>query len=263
MAESYPRLEGKVVLITGASAGIGAAAARHFIASGAKVIVTARRLERLDKLKAELEEKFPGSADRVHAAKLDVQQHAMVDALVVGLPEAFKDIDILVNNAGLALGVPQTHENDPAAIDTVLDTNVKGVLYMIRAVVPGMIARKSGHVINVSSVAGIQAYRGGSLYCASKHAVQAITNSMRKELAPHNVKVTAICPGLVETEFSIVRLGDKDKADQVYKGYSPLVADDIADNILYAASRPAHVQIAELLVYPSVQASAEIVHKEL
>lgn len=119
----------------------------------------------------------------------------------------------------------------------MLDTNVKGVLYMVRAIVPDMIARKSGHVINVSSVAGVQAYRGGSLYCASKHAVQAITNSMRKELAPHNIRVTSICPGLVETEFSIVRLGDKDKADNVYKGYTPLVADDIADNILYAASR--------------------------
>ena len=148
-------------------------------------------------------------------------------------------------------------------INTVIDTNVKGVLYLIRSVVPKMIARNSGHVINVSSVAGVQAYKGGSVYCATKHAVQAITNSMRKELVQYNIRVTSICPGLVETEFSIVRLGDEDKANNVYKGYDPLVAVDIADNILYAASRPAHVQIAELLVFPTAQASAECVHKVL
>jgi len=183
--------------------------------------------------------------------------------VVQNLPEEFKEIDILVNNAGLAKGVRYTVDNIVDDINVVLDVNVKGVLYTTKVIVPGMVERKRGHVVNVSSVAGIQAYKGGSVYCASKHAVQAITNSLRKELVDKNVRVTSICPGLVETEFSVVRFdGDKNRADSVYNGLAPLVADDIADNIIYATSRPDHVQIAEMLVYPTAQASAELVHRE-
>merc|ERR1711879_205791 len=202
----------------------------------------------------EINEKYPDVEVTVRA--MDVSNPESVDAGLKDLPP----IDVLVNNAGLALGVNKTAENTVEAINTVIDTNVKGVLYLIRAVVPGMIERNSGFVINVSSIAGQEAYRGGSIYCASKHAVQAITNSLRKELVQYNIRVCSVCPGLVETEFSIVRLGDADVAKTVYQGYEPLVADDIADNFVYVASRPPHVQVGEITVLPSAQASCEVRH---
>jgi len=218
----YKRLEGKSVFITGASAGIGEACAKQFAACGSNLILTARREEKLQAIRDELKQTYPDI--KIHVAKLDVSQCDQVDAVVNALPDEFKNIDILVNNAGLAKGVNYTVDNVPEDINTVIDVNIKGVLYVTRAIVPGMIERKSGHVVNVSSVAGLQAYKGGSVYCATKHAVQAITNSLRKEVVDKNIRVTSICPGLVETEFSVVRFsGDQNRADSVYKGLEPLV----------------------------------------
>jgi len=246
---------------TGASAGIGEACAHQFAASGAKVILTARRVEKLQQVEEQIKQKFPEA--KVHVTKLDVSVWKEVEETIQSFPEEFRSIDILVNNAGLAKGVAYTADNVPEDIDVVIDTNVKGVLYVTRAVLPGMIERNQGHVINISSVAGIDGYKGGSIYCASKHAVQGATESLRKEVVDKNIRVTAICPGLVETEFSVVRFsGDQDRADSVYKGLNALMAEDVADNVLYVASRPPHVQIAEVVVYPTNQASVEIVHRQ-
>merc|ERR1712137_621170 len=257
----FPRLEGKVVLVTGASAGIGEACAHQFAASGAKVILTARRVEKLRQVEEQIKQKNPEA--KVHVTQLDVTVWKQVEETIKSLPEEFRAIDVLVNNAGLAKGVALTVDNEPEDIDIVIDTNVKGLFYVTRAVLSGMIERNQGHVINISSVAGINAYKGGSIYCASKFAVQAATESLRKEVVDKNIRVTAICPGLVETEFSVVRFsGDQNRADSVYKGINPLLAEDIADNVLYVASRPPHVQIAEVVVYPTNQASVEIVHRE-
>jgi len=255
-----------IVLITGASAGIGEATARIFAQNGAKLILTARRLEKLEALRNALAQELGWSAEetaqRVHIAKCDVSKNEDVKSVVQNLPAGFEAINVLVNNAGLALGRPKAYENSVEDIDTILDTNVKGVLYVLNAVVPGMLERNRGHIINISSIAGKESYVGGSLYCASKHAVQAISNSLRKELVATPLRVTAILPGMVETEFSIVRFGgDEAVAKSVYKGLDPLVAHDIADNIYYVATRPVHVQIAEMTIFPSAQASTEVFHR--
>lgn len=258
----YPRLQDKIVLITGASSGIGEACARQFAASGSHLILGARRLEKLEQLKKELVSKHANI--KVHLSVVDVRSSDSVTAFINGIPADMRGIDILINNAGLAVGVKKTHENSLEEIDSMIDTNVKGVLYMLSKVVPIMLERKAGHVVNVSSIAGLEAYKQGSVYCASKHAVQAITNSLRKELVDTPIRVTALCPGLVETEFSVVRFGgDKSKADSVYRtlGTNPLTGDDIADNILYITSRPPHVQISELIVFPTCQASTEVIHR--
>lgn len=253
-------INNQVVFITGASAGIGQAAARQFAAAGCHLILTARRQDRLQTLAQALTEEFPV---QVHAAAMDVSSLDSIQSVLENLPEDLKNIDILVNNAGLALGVNKAHENVPVDINTVIDVNVKGILYLTQAIVPGMVARQRGHVINISSIAGHEAYPGGSIYCGSKHAVSAITKSTRMDLADTPVRVTAISPGLVETEFSQVRFrGDIERAKDVYKGYEPLVADDIADAILYAATRPPHVQIADMIIFPTAQASATIVSKK-
>eukprot|EP00005_Dracoamoeba_jomungandri_P005211 CAMPEP_0174261604 /NCGR_PEP_ID=MMETSP0439-20130205/11572_1 /TAXON_ID=0 /ORGANISM="Stereomyxa ramosa, Strain Chinc5" /LENGTH=266 /DNA_ID=CAMNT_0015346105 /DNA_START=1 /DNA_END=801 /DNA_ORIENTATION=+ len=257
---AYPRLSKKVVLITGASAGIGKDTAYLFGKSGAHLVLGARRVERLEALKDELSSAFGVT---VHVAHLDVSDAKSVQEFVDKIPDNLKNIDILVNNAGLALGKHMAYDTPEKYINTMMDVNVKGVLYMNNSIIPGMIQRNSGHVINVSSVSGKEAYIGGSVYCATKHAVQAITNSLRKEVAGTKIRVTSICPGLVETEFSMVRFeGDKDKADSTYTGMDPLLGMDIADNIVYTASRPGHVQIADMLIFPSNQASTEIVIRQ-
>ncbi|MCF7800763.1 MAG: SDR family oxidoreductase [Candidatus Marinimicrobia bacterium] len=250
----------QVVFITGASAGIGQAAARQFAATGCHLILTARRQDRLQALAQELTEEF---SVQVHPATMDVSSLESIQTVLANLPEPLKKIDILVNNAGLALGVNRAQENEPDDIDTVIDVNVKGILYLTQAIVPGMVERQRGHVINISSIAGHEAYPGGSIYCGSKHAVNAISKSTRMDLVDTPVRVTAISPGLVETEFSNVRFrGDTARAKNVYKGYEPLVAEDIADAILYAATRPPHVQIADMIIFPTAQASATIVSKK-
>eukprot|EP01116_Phalansterium_solitarium_P018971 TRINITY_DN5173_c0_g1_i1.p1 TRINITY_DN5173_c0_g1~~TRINITY_DN5173_c0_g1_i1.p1 ORF type:complete len:266 (+),score=93.20 TRINITY_DN5173_c0_g1_i1:917-1714(+) len=256
---SYPRLKEKVVFITGASAGIGEASARQFAASGAKLVITARRVEKLHELKKELEDAF---STKIHAIGLDVRSNEAVVAAVQALPAEFAAVDVLVNNAGCSLGMDKVADITAEQIDTVVDTNVKGLLFVTRAILPGMLARNSGMIINIGSIAGQEAYPGGSIYCATKFAVNAITESLRKELVATPLRVCQICPGLVETEFSIVRFGgNRETAKLPYKGIVPLIAEDIADTVVYAASRPAHVQIGDITLTPANQAKVCSIHK--
>ena len=245
----------KTVLVTGASSGIGEACARRFAAAGARLLLCARRAGRLEALAAELD-------TDVHAFALDVRDRDAVGAAVAALPEGWRDVDVLVNNAGLAAGFGPLPDNDPDDWDRMLDTNVKGLLHVTRAVVPGMVARGGGHVINVGSVAGHETYPGGAVYCASKAAVDRITKGLRLDLLGSGVKVSTVDPGLVETEFSVVRFGgDADAAARVYHGMTPLTADDVAETVVWVADRPAHVQVAEVLLFPADQAAATAVHR--
>jgi len=258
---TYPRLQNKVVLITGASAGFGEATARQFAASGSNLILGARRLEKLQALQKEIITAHPNV--NVYVGSLDVVDVKSVKAFVAGIPDKLKEVDILVNNAGLAIGTNTTWDNSAENVDIVIDTNVKGPLHLIREVVPGMMARNRGHVINVSSIAAYNHYKNGSIYCASKAALDAITTILRKETYTTKIRVTSICPGLAETEFSIIRFsGDKEKAKVPYTGITPLSADDVADTILYAASRPDHVQVTDLTILATHQANAEFIHRE-
>jgi NADP-dependent 3-hydroxy acid dehydrogenase YdfG len=255
------RLTNKIVFITGASSGIGRATANAFAQEGANLLLCARRAERLDELKTELASKYPSI--RVLTIELDVRDQEGVSSELQNLPADWQRIDILVNNAGLSRGLDPLHEGSIDDWDEMLDTNVKGLLYVTRAVLPDMVARGRGHVINIGSIAGHEVYPRGNVYCASKHAVDAITRGMRMDLLGTGVKVTTVDPGLVETEFSKVRFhGDEVKANAVYKGLQPLTPDDIAETVLWAATRPAHVQIAEVIVFPSAQASSMHVHRE-
>ncbi|NQT62767.1 MAG: SDR family NAD(P)-dependent oxidoreductase [Candidatus Marinimicrobia bacterium] len=254
------RLKGKTILITGASAGIGEACAHLFAQQGSNLILTARREVKLHKLASDLQKEYK---IEVMERALDVRDSSAVERLISSLPDPFKHIDVLVNNAGLVLGVEKAHETPGDDVDIMLDTNIKGVLNMIRTVVPDMVANLQGHVINISSIAGHEAYPGGSVYCASKHAVDALTKSLRMDVVSTPLRVTAISPGLVDTEFSLVRFkGDAKKAEAVYQGLEALVAEDIAEAVLFAASRPAHVQIADMIIFPTQQAAATVVHRE-
>lgn len=249
-------LTDKIVLITGASAGIGQACARKFSEAGARVILAARRLERLKELAGNL----PGPT---HLVPLDVRDQKAVEASIDGLPPEWQAIDILVNNAGLGRGLDKLHKGDTSGWDEMIDTNIKGLLYTSRAVLPGMVERNRGHVINIGSIAGHEVYPGGNVYCATKHAVDAITKGMRIDLVDTPIRVSTIDPGLVETEFSLVRFhGDTDRAKTVYQGYKPLTGDDIADTAVWIADRPAHVQVAEVIIFPTAQASSAVLHKE-
>ncbi len=250
----------RIVLVTGATAGIGEATAELFAQEGWDVIITGRRAERLQLLQKKIESKY---GNRCLSLCFDVRDQAAVNQQISTLDVNWRDIDVLVNNAGLASGRAPIQDADPNDWELMLDTNVKGLLYVTHAVTPGMIARKGGHIINISSIAGKQVYANGNVYCASKHAVDALCKGMRIDLLPHGIKVTSINPGAVDTEFSIVRFkGDKESAANVYKGYTPLYAEDIADTIYYAASRPKHVTINELIVMPTAQASAHYIVKE-
>ncbi|MGH8015082.1 MAG: SDR family oxidoreductase [Candidatus Zixiibacteriota bacterium] len=249
-------LKDKIVFITGASSGIGEACARAFSHAGCRLILAARRADRLKLLAASL--KSPS-----HLIQLDVRDRYAVEAAVTELPEEWQKIDILLNNAGLSRGLDKFQDGDPEGWDEMIDTNVKGLLYVSRAVLPGMVKRNSGHVINIGSIAGHEVYPKGNVYCASKFAVDAITRGMRIDLVDTGVRVTTVDPGLVETEFSEVRYyGDKERAKKTYQGYRPLSGDDIADAVVWAASRPAHVQIAEIIILPKDQASAMVVNKK-
>ncbi|WP_017298172.1 SDR family oxidoreductase [Nodosilinea nodulosa] len=256
MAES---LTNQIVLITGASSGIGAACARQLAATGARLILAARRLEPLQALATEIQQHQ--SAD-VLTLVLDVRQPTAVSDAINGLPEAWGAIDILINNAGLSRGLDKQYEAPLDDWEAMIDTNIKGLLYVTRAVVPGMVARGRGHVVNIGSIAGRQTYPGGSVYCASKAAVKSLSEGLTLDLLDTPVRVTNIDPGLVETEFSLVRFGgDADRAKGVYQGMTPLTGDDIADVILFALTRPPHVTVSDLLIMPTDQASVFHVHR--
>lgn len=249
----------KTVLITGATAGIGKATAEIFAANGWNTIITGRREENLQKLKQQLETEYK---IKVLTLCFDVQNRNEVNKAIESLSGNWKTIDVLVNNAGLALGKEPLQEGNIEDWETMIDTNVKGLLYITQAVLPEMIKRKSGHIINLSSTAGKEVYAGGNVYCATKHAVEALTKSMRIDVLPYGIKVSSVSPGLVETEFSKVRFkGDNQKADSVYKGFTPLYAEDVADAIYYVASRPAHVNIGDILLTCTAQANSTTVFK--
>lgn len=243
-----------IVLITGATSGIGKACAEKFAAAKNNLIITGRRQERLDRIKAELE---AAHGIKVLSCCFDVQDKAAVFAAINSLPEEWKNIDLLINNAGLALGKDSFEDADMDDWDTMLDTNVKGLIYVSRAVLPFMIANNRGHIVNIGSIAGKQVYEKGNGYNASKFAVDALTKAMRIDLLKYNIKVTGIHPGAVETEFSVVRFkGDQDKADATYKGITPLTGADIAGIIFYCATLPAHICINDLVVTPTQQADS-------
>ena len=246
----------KTVLITGATSGIGLACARKFAENGDRLILTGRNGERLDEIRLELE----GKGTKVTVLIFDVRDALKAKECIGSLPDAWRDVDVLVNNAGLALGLEPEYEGDMDDWSTMIDTNIKGLLTMTRLIVPGMVKRNSGHIINVGSVAGDAAYAGGNVYCATKAAVKALSDGLRIDVADTAVRVTNLKPGLVETNFSNIRFhGDTDRASSVYKGIKPLTGDDIADVAVYAANAPAHVQIAEVLILATHQASGSVI----
>jgi len=248
----------KIVLITGATSGIGEACARKFAQGGYDVIITGRRAQLLANLKKELE----AEGVRVLALAFDVRNRNAATAAINSLPLEWQQIDVLINNAGLALGLEPEYEGSFEDWETMIDTNIKGLLTMTRLVVPRMVKRDSGHVINIGSVAGDAAYAGGNVYCGTKAAVKTITDGLRIDLAHTSVRVTNVKPGLVETHFSNVRFhGDDARADKVYEGVKPLTGADIAEVVFYAASAPAHVQIAEVLVLATHQANGSVLHR--
>lgn len=250
----------KIALITGATSGIGRAIAVKLAKEGCNLIITGRRADRLSELQKEIQDK---SEVKVLTLNFDVRVYKEVEDSLSNLPKEWKDIDILVNNAGLAVGLNPIHQGVVDDWERMIDTNVKGLLYVTRLVTPGMVERKSGHIINLCSIAGKDSYANGNVYCATKHAVDALSKGMRIDLLPYNIKVTQICPGAVETEFSLVRFkGDESRANQVYKGFTPLFANDIANAVFYAVSQPAHVDIQDMLVMPTAQATGTIFHKE-
>ena len=249
----------KIVFITGASSGIGAGCARKFASQGASLILNARNEEKLSALKEELEQQYGA---RVCLLPFDVRDRKTAAEALASLPDEWKAIDILINNAGLVIGVDKEHEGNLDEWDIVIDTNIKSLLAMTRLVVPGMVARGRGHIINIGSIAGDAAYAGGSVYCATKAAVKALSDGLLIDLVDTPLRVTNIKPGLVETNFSVVRFrGDKDKADNVYKGIRPLTGDDIAETVYFAASVPEYMQIAEMLVMPTYQDTGTIVSR--
>jgi len=250
-------MDKRIALITGATSGIGAACAQRFYDEGYDIIITGRRQERLDAMAATLD------SERVYRLCFDVRNRNQVVNALNELPPEWKKIDVLVNNAGLALGLSTFFNGNMDHWDTMMDTNVKGLLYVSRAVSQGMIERKSGHIINIGSIAGKEVYMNGNVYCASKHAVDALCKAMRIELAEFGIRVGAVHPGAVETEFSEVRFeGDTDKAAQVYKGFENLVAEDVADAVFYMASRKPHVNINDLIIMPQAQPVASIIHRK-
>ena len=250
----------KTVFITGASAGIGAACARLLAAQGYRLILAARRMDRLAALADELKQ---AHGTEIHQVELDVRSRQAVERSLADLPAAWQQIDVLINNAGLSQGLEPIQTGDPDDWDRMIDTNLKGLLYVTRAVVPGMVERQSGHIVNIGSIAAKEVYPNGNVYCATKHAVDALTQGMRIDLLDDGIKVTAIHPGMVETEFSVVRFkGDEERAAAVYHNLEPLVADDIAEAVWFALSRPPHVNINDMLIMPTIQASATQINRK-
>ena len=253
-------LRDKIVFITGASSGIGAACARAFAAQGAKVLMAARRLERIQALADELQKEHGVAA---HAFQLDVRDQPAVEKAIATLPPEWEAIEVLVNNAGLSRGLDKLHEGKLQDWEEMIDTNIKGLLYVSRVVIPGMVKRGVGHIINLGSIAGHEVYPGGSVYCATKFAVRALSQGLRIDLLGTPLRVSNVEPGMVETEFSLVRFhGDEARADKVYDGITPLTPDDIADAIVYCATRPPHVNIVEMLITPQAQVSTTMSYRE-
>ncbi len=249
----------RIALITGATSGIGEATARTLAINNFKLILCGRRKDRLQKLVSELQQHT-----EVTTLSFEIRNQKEVANSMASLPDAWKAIDVLINNAGNAHGLDPIQTGSIDDWDAMIDINVKGLLYVTKAVLPVMTSRNSGHIINIGSIAGKETYAKGNVYCASKFAVDALTKGMRIDLNAHNIKVTGIHPGLVETEFSLVRFkGDDERSKNVYKGFDPLVGNDIADLILFALTRPAHVVIADLVVLPTAQASATVVKKSI
>ena len=249
----------KTVLITGATSGIGRAAARTFAKNNYKVIICGRREDRLAELQDELSQRT-----EVHTLLFDVSKRKDVLDSINSLPEAFAEIDILINNAGNAHGLDPIQDGNLEDWDAMIDINLKGLLYVSKAIIPKMIERRKGHIINIGSTAAKEVYPNGNVYCATKHAVDAINQGMRMDLNPFGIRVGAVHPGMVSTEFSNVRFkGDADRAANVYKGFEPLQPEDIADIIHFVVSRPYHINIADLVVMPTAQASSTIVNREL
>jgi 3-hydroxy acid dehydrogenase / malonic semialdehyde reductase len=249
-----------IAFITGATAGFGKATAIKFAEHGWDVILTGRRKDRLDRLEKEIVTTFE---TKVFTLEFDVRNREQVRQSIDSLPHEWKKIDVLVNNAGLASGLSTIQEGNIDDWEIMIDTNLKGLLYVSREIMPGMVERKSGHIVNVGSIAGKEAYARGNVYCATKHAVDAISKSMRIDLLPHGIKVTAINPGAAETEFSLVRFGgDAERAHQVYQGYTPLSANDIAEVIYFAVSRPPHVVLNDIIITPLAQANTSHMYRE-
>jgi 3-hydroxy acid dehydrogenase/malonic semialdehyde reductase len=252
-------LQNKIVCITGASAGIGAACAQEFAKLGCNLLLIARRKERLELLAQELRSSHNVTA---HCVQLDVRNQKEVGKTFAALPPSWKAIDVLINNAGLARGLAKLHEGNTDDWDEMIDTNVKGLLYVTRAVLPSMVERNGGHVINIGSIAGHQTYPMGNVYCASKFAVVGITRSLKMELLGTNVRVSSVDPGLVETEFSQVRYrGDATRAAKTYEGMTPLTPRDVAEAVVFCATRPQHVSVQEITITPTDQASVTMVHR--
>lgn len=252
-------MKGKTIFITGATSGIGEGCARKFAAMGSNLILNGRNTEKLESLKKEL----TTQGVEVLTLPFDVRDRKAMQQAADSLQGQWKHVDVLINNAGLVIGMDKEHEGSLDEWDIVIDTNIKALLAMTRLIVPGMVERGCGHVINIGSIAGDAAYAGGSVYCATKAAVKALSDGLRIDLVDTPVRVTNIKPGMVETNFSVIRFrGDQDKADAVYKGIRPLTGDDIADVVYYAASAPAHVQIAEVLVMPTYQATGTVCHRQ-
>jgi NADP-dependent 3-hydroxy acid dehydrogenase YdfG len=251
----------KIALITGATSGIGKACAEIYAQNGYQLIITGRRANRLAEFKDQLESDYP---IKVKTLCFDVRDRNEVEKNFQALPTELKKVDILINNAGLSQGLDSLQNGNLDDWDTMIDTNIKGLLYVSKIVSNWMIANKKGHIVNLGSIAGKEVYANGNVYCATKHAVDALNKAMRIDLLPHGIKVTGIHPGAVETEFSIVRFhGDKDKATKIYEGYEPLAAKDIAETIYFTTSRPSHVNINDLVIMPTAQASAFYWNKEV
>ncbi len=260
MPEATPHssaLANKTVLITGASAGIGQATAHAFAAHGARLILAARRTDRLEAGRAQL------SPAEVHLVSLDVTSATAVDQAIAALPPEWNSIDILINNAGLSRGLDKLYEGKREDWEEMIDTNVKGLLYVTRAVVPGMVERGSGHIVNIGSTAGHMTYPNGAVYCATKAAEHSITEGLREDLLGTPLRVTTVDPGMVQTDFSRVRFrGDEARAAKVYENVTPLTPEDVADAILYAVTRPAHVNVSEILLTPLAQANSLLIHRK-
>lgn len=249
----------KIALITGATSGIGKSCAHLFAQQGYQLVLVARREDKLKEIAKHLADKY---AVEVKTLIADVRDKTVLTEVLESLPENWKQVDVLINNAGLSQGLDPIDKGDTGDWDTMIDTNVKGLLYVTKIVSNWMITAKKGHIINIGSIAGKEVYPNGNVYCATKHAVDALNKGMRMDLLPHGIKVTAINPGMVETEFSVVRFkGDEDKAKKVYEGLEPLLAQDIADAIWFVVSRPAHVNINDMLIMPTAQASATLVNR--
>ncbi|MDR1864953.1 MAG: SDR family NAD(P)-dependent oxidoreductase [Bacteroidales bacterium] len=250
----------KIALVTGATSGIGKATAQILARNGYNLMITGRRKELLEELKEELAIKYNCDVLALH---FDIRNRTLVEAAIDRLPAAWKKIAVLVNNAGLATGLAPVQEGVVEDWEQMIDTNIKGLLYITRKVAPLMIEAGSGHIVNITSIAGKEAYENGNVYCATKHAIDALTKGMRIDLLKHRIKVTSVAPGMVNTEFSTVRFkGDKARAGQVYEGFVPLEAGDVAEAVWFAVSRPPHVNINDLLIMPAAQANAVIVHRQ-